>query len=320
MASGNTFVEAGTISGNNPVLAGDTLAYTGTGKSTIVVQGPTALSGDISKGQALLLYGASGFCQNPSAAVTAAAGFTNAGTIAGTCGGGPVTFTVKSGTLVNTGLFGGDLVGTSVDLEARVDNKGTLESGPGASLTIRSLTNYSPTNKALVGGTYIADTGNGIIVPGLQVRTLDATVSMSGTTLNNGTTDALADLTRNEGNLTLNSITETLAGPLTNSGQLTVGDDASLRVTDFTQTSSGTLTTVLLNTSYYGQLATAGTASLAGALAISGATGYKLAAGTAIPVVTYSARTGKFVTVRSTTGGLRFVLHYTPSGVKAVVK
>jgi hypothetical protein len=90
-------------------------------------------------------------------------------------------------------------------------------------------------------------------------------------------------------------------------------------VTHFTQTSSATFTIVLLNSGYSGQLARSGTASLAAALAILGATGYKLAAGTAISVVTYPGRTGRFASLKAP-AGLRFALHYMPSQLEGVVK
>lgn len=319
MGGGNTFVEAGAINGIAPVLVGDELRYTGTGRSSITVQGTTTLAGDIAKGQTLSLYAASGFCQNPSAAVTAAAGFTNNGTITAICGGGPATLTVKSGTLVNGGLILGSP--GSMTIDAHVDNAGSLESEGPAGLTISSLANYSATSHTLRGGTYIAAGTNGITVNGMDVHTLDATVVLDGAQLGNGTSSALANLASNDGNLTAVGASPSTSGGFTNNGDLTVGPNADLVVNGaFKEAAGATFTWDVLSSSSssgYGQLTVRGPASLAGTMSITKSTGYKVAAGDSAPVIACSQRTGHFKAVRGTSagGGLHFTLSYSSTGV-----
>jgi hypothetical protein len=305
-------------------LTGDTLTYTGTAKSTVEVLGATALSGDIAKAQTLLLYGSNGGCQSPSASVTTGPGFTNAGTITGVCGGGPATLSVRSGTLTNTGVIAA--YPTSIDLVAHVDNKGTLESGSSETLVLSSLANYAASDYALEGGTYVvASNSNGITVPGMDVHTLDANVTLDGGALSDGSNSALGNLSLNKGELTLAQygVTDSVSGALTNSGRLTVGPYPSLDINGpFRQTSTGTFTSVVAGSNDYGELTVHGTASLAGALAISRAPGYKPAIGATDQVVTYASRSGRFVGLEGAAagGGLRFVLRYTPVAAEVVVK
>jgi hypothetical protein len=324
MGSGNTFVEAGRINGTAPVLAGDALSYTGKAKSTVEVLGATALSGNIAKAQTLLLYGSNGGCQSPSASVTTDSGFTNAGTITGVCGGGPVTLSVRSGSLTNTGVIAA--YPTSIDLAAHVDNKGTLESGPSETLVISSLANYAASDHALDGGTYIAASdSNGITVPGMDVHTLDATVTLDGGALSDGSNSALSNLSLNKGDLTLAQygVTDNVSGALTNSGQLTVGPYPSLDVDGpYRQTSTGTFTSVVAGSNDYGEVTVHGAASLGGTLAISRAPEYKPEVGATDKVLTFASRSGQFLGLDGTAagGGLHFVLRYTPVAAEVVVK
>jgi fibronectin-binding autotransporter adhesin len=329
LGSGNTFKESGAITGNNVLLIGDALDYTGGGRSTIEVQGGTTLSGNIAKDQTLQLDGATGFCQITSAAVTAAAGFTNAGTITGGCGGSP-SLTVTSGTLTNTGTIEA-AGGADLTVQAAVDNEGILSDSYHETLSVSALTNYDSSTSTLTGGKYVVyDGGNGISVPGLDIHTLDATVVIYSGSLNDGATDALRNLSVNEGSLTLTSgsqggVSETLSGSLTNSGKLAVGPDDLLTVNgSFTQTPAGQLTTVVGGTSAgsdYGQLRVNGPASLAGTLVISKVKSYTAAKGDTQQVLTYSAKSGQFASVQGTAAGqgLSFVLQYTPSAAELVV-
>jgi filamentous hemagglutinin len=329
LGTGNTFKEAGALTGNNVLLVGDALDYTGGGAGRIEVQGATTLSGNIAKGQTLQLDGATGFCQIASAAVTAAAGFTNAGTITNGCGGSS-SLTVTSGTLTNTGTIEA-AGGAALTVQAAVDNEGTLSDSYHETLSVSALTNYDSSTSTLTGGRYfVYDGGNGISVPGLDIHTLDATVVIYSGSLNDGATDALRNLSVNEGSLTLTSgsqggVSETLSGSLTNSGSLAVGPDDLLAVNgSFTQTSAGQLTAVVGGTSAggdYGQLRVNGPASLAGTLVISKVKSYTAAKGDTQQVLTYSSKGGQFASVQGTVAGqgLSFVLQYTPSAAELVV-
>jgi hypothetical protein len=325
MGGGNTFVEAGAIKGTAlPVLAGDTLDYTGRGASNITVQGATALSGDMARTQTLSLFGGSGFCQAPTAAVTAATGFTNSGTITVVCGGGPATITVTSGELVNKGLI---MAGAgSISVEGRVDNQGTVGSESGNGLSISSLANYSAATHTLNGGTYLADGANGITVPGMDVRTLDASVTMQAAWLSDGTTSALANLALNNGSLTFVDMTPSTSAGLTNAGHLSLGPDTDLVVNGpFKESAGASFDWGVLNAggpSGYGEVTVHGPASLAGTLSISKSKGYALTAGENAQLIACSARKGHFKALAGTSAGkgLHFTLSYTSSGAFLKVK
>ena len=116
----------GTTNGTEPVVVDSgSLDYTGTGASTIFVPASVALEGNIAAGQSLTALG--------STHVTAAEGFTNAGTITleGTSAGG-ATLKVSSGTLTNSGTISTQASGASArepEIAGNVTNTGTVNIG-----------------------------------------------------------------------------------------------------------------------------------------------------------------------------------------------
>ena len=335
VGGGNVVDEAGPITvasgGSVPLLVSDTLNYEGKGASTIEVQGTTTLSGNIGRKQTIELYAPSGFCQAPGATVTAAAGFTNSGTIDTTCGNGTATISLTSGKILNLGTiktYPGPLT-----VQATVENHGTLSAGYNSSLTISALSNYNATTQTLTGGTYIANsTSNcsGIVVPGMDIATNHATIEIYGgcPPLSDGSGSSLSGLSDNAGTLDIGQSANeaiNLAGSLTNSGTIELGEDNDIHLNgNYEQTSTGRLATIVGGTSAtytYGQLEIAGTATLAGTFAITKDPAYTPSVGDTQQVVTFSSSTGTFKTVtgRSIGGGLYFALQYTSSAAQLVV-
>ncbi|MGH2853218.1 MAG: beta strand repeat-containing protein [Solirubrobacteraceae bacterium] len=128
LMSGTTFTEgAGTTSGTKPVIVDDgTLSYTAKGKSLIALHGSSALSGSLAAGQSLSIESTCG----EHAVTTAAASFTNAGTITLTnadgCGDN-ATLVVSAGTLTNSGTITTEPAhGGTRTLQGSITNTGTL--------------------------------------------------------------------------------------------------------------------------------------------------------------------------------------------------
>ncbi|HEY5260791.1 MAG TPA: hypothetical protein VIJ33_01630, partial [Solirubrobacteraceae bacterium] len=196
MGSGTIFNEgAGTTGGTLPVIVDDgALNYTGSGASTIALRGSSSST----------LSGASGISQTLSiqstcsenAAVSAASGFTNGGTLLLTngdsCKNNDTLMVGEGKTLTNSGkLLAEPDVGGSRTIQGNITNTGTI--------AINQTTAYSGTNAILnnngaidvanetalnvsgggtvnnSGGGSIAGTGNGDVEMG------------SGTTFNQGT-------------------------------------------------------------------------------------------------------------------------------------
>ena len=149
MESGTSFTEAaGTTTGTTPVIVDDgALTYQGpeasAGASTVALRGTGKLSGNISKGQALVIEGTN----SENAVTTAASGFSSAGTITLTQienEGNSSTLAISTGALENTGTItaeAGSGSGTRI-LQGSLANKGTVAAdtsidfnGSGAVLT-----------------------------------------------------------------------------------------------------------------------------------------------------------------------------------------
>jgi hypothetical protein len=113
------------------VLDDDTLNYTGIGASVIELRGTSKLSGNISKGQALVIHGT-----NPeNALATAASGFSNAGTI---------TFTQIENEGNNATLV--------LEHIGKLDNKGTITVEQGTGSGTRRIEGDVANEKSLIIG------------------------------------------------------------------------------------------------------------------------------------------------------------------------
>ncbi len=194
---GSSFVEgAGTTSGTKPVVVRDgAVKYTGSGASSIVQHGDgSTLAGSISAGQSLVIESING----EHATVTAAAGFTNAGSITLTSSetsSNHAYLAISSGTLTNSGTITteptdngprailGNLTNTGTlainqttsfnGSKAVLTNEGALDVAAGTQLNVSN--EASVTNGA--GGKIVAS-GSGVV----QVEPGSSFVEGAGTT------------------------------------------------------------------------------------------------------------------------------------------
>jgi fibronectin-binding autotransporter adhesin len=199
MGKETTFTQgAGTTSGTQPVFVDDgTLAYTGSGASLIRLRGTDTLSGSLSSGQLLSLESTCG----ENLAATAAASFSNAGSITLTNGDGcadNVTLALSEGTLTNTGTITTEFVhGGQRNLQGSLTNKGTIAinansayNAKGAALLNEGAINLaegvqlSVSNSGSVTnatGGQIVGTGTGNLLMGTGTTFTEAAGTTSGT-------------------------------------------------------------------------------------------------------------------------------------------
>jgi hypothetical protein len=128
LVTGSSYQQGGgTTAGPQPVTtSGATVSYTGTGASTVVVEGGTSLGGNVASGQTLVVQGVCG----SDATATAAASFSNAGTIQLTssgCGNFAQLTSTGSAVLTNSGTVRVDAgSGGARYLRLSVTNSGSL--------------------------------------------------------------------------------------------------------------------------------------------------------------------------------------------------
>lgn len=209
MDAGNTYVQgSGSVTGNMPLLVSDTLDLTGAGAGSFDLEGTTTVNGNVAAGQLLNVHSTG--CGGPGdATATFPNNTTNAGTITsqwGGCFGGPGNATVVMGagtTLTNTGMI---TSGNAANLmiHGTVTNRGTIQATYHESVTMDALRNYSSASNTLTGGTYIVtDGGYGIVVPGMDIHTNAASITLYSGSLSDGANNALRDLSANQGKLSL---------------------------------------------------------------------------------------------------------------------
>lgn len=261
-ASGTTSpdVNPTTSSFTDPAVILDgrsTLAYTGTGASSIEAQGSVVLAGDLGAQQNLVVDGGDGVpCTNAQA--SAFSSFTNAGTImlTGRCDAG---LSISSGTLTNSGTIVTAPSPTNATrfLQGSLSNSGTLDivgptafDGSGATLTQTSGTTTIVPGQILdlSGSTGNFDLEGGVLTGGGQDQSNEAIISASSPTT--------LDVENTGGNV--------IPGSATTPGLMTFDGD-------YTQGSGGKLTEVVDGASVgtgYSQLAATGNMTLGGTLAI----------------------------------------------------
>jgi fibronectin-binding autotransporter adhesin len=205
MDPGTSFTEgAGTTSGTKPVIVDDgALDYTGSGAGTIALHGTSTLSGNLGGEQVLLIESTCG----EHAIATAAASFTNEGTMKLTNGdgcGNNATLEISAGTLTNSGkLITEAPIGGARTLQGNITNTGTL--------SIKANTAYNGgsstllTNKGaldLAEGDQLTVSGGSSVVNGSGgdiVASGSGTLSQSGGTFTeaagkiSGTTPVILD-------------------------------------------------------------------------------------------------------------------------------
>ncbi len=266
MSNGTTFAEgAGTTSPNtanpaHPAVVIDsgfntptpTLQYTGSGASTIASRATTNLQGNLASGQNLVIDPGSG-CSGASQ-VTAAIGFTNAGTItlSGSCDSGLI---LTSGTLTNTGSLHMQNSGANTsELKGSLTNSGTFDVNDGT-----SFDKSGATLKQTAGTTTIANGDT------LDSGPSGATFQLQGGVLTGGGhTEATAAVVNGPVSNTGGNI---IPGSTGVPGIMTVGGN-------YTQGSGGKLSVVVNGAASagvgkaYSQLSSGGNMTLGGTLAI----------------------------------------------------
>ena len=205
MNSGTFFTEgAGTTSGIKPVIVDDgTLTYTGGGSSLIALHGSSKLVGSLGAEQTLSIEST---CSE-NATVTAAASFTNAGTIKLTNGdgcGNNATFTISEGTLTNTGkLITEPAHGGTRTVQGNLTNTGTLSfnvstayNGASGTLTNEGSLNIAEGNQLNVSGnnSFVNGTAGNITAPsGAYVSMLSGTTFTEGAGTTTGAKPVIVD-------------------------------------------------------------------------------------------------------------------------------
>jgi hypothetical protein len=130
---------AGKATGTEPlILEADALHYTGTGASTIALRGSSTLSGNVSKGQSLIIQGTN----SVNSIATAASGFTNSGTITLTQieneGNNSTLILEHGGTLLNMGTINAETgPGSGIrTIQGNLTNEKTVSLLAGANLKV----------------------------------------------------------------------------------------------------------------------------------------------------------------------------------------
>ncbi len=205
MDSGTSFTEgAGTTSGTKPVIVDDgALTYTGEGKSSIAVHGSGTLSGNLGTEQTLSIEST---CSE-NAVQTAAASFSNAGTIKLTNGDGcgdNATLVVSAGTLTNSGkILVEPAIGGQRNLQGNIANTGTVSikantsyNGLDALLTNEGALNVAEGTQLTVsnGGSFTNGTGGSITATGGSDVLMDSGTSFTeGAGTTSGTKPVIVD-------------------------------------------------------------------------------------------------------------------------------
>jgi fibronectin-binding autotransporter adhesin len=166
----------------------------------------------------------------------------------------PTTITVSSVDIQHGTL---DVAGSTLNVNGNFTNSDTFSTELGGKTVVGTLTNYS--GGTLTGGTWIMNGGQlqaNNIAPGTGITTIGAGTSVTLNTggpnasflASDGTTNALAALSSNQGTLNINGGSSlTTNGALSNSGTLSVGASSTLNVgtagaSTYTNTSAGTTT------------------------------------------------------------------------------
>ncbi len=287
----------GTTSGSEPVVMERTaLDYTGTGQSTIVVIGGVSIEGNISQGQSLKLRD-SGFVQ-------AAESFTNAGAITFDATSGSPSVRLGSGTLTNSGTLTTEASGESPGepfLEGSLANTGTIDVERNSSFEgfTNAKTLTISEGQTLKASSFAQTAGTTTLAGNSSATTLD----VSSAKLEGGVLDGVG----------------TIKGNLVNDGRLAPGTTTpgTISVTgSYAQQAGGELA-IDVAEGGADRLAVTGTATLAGALAVS-TTGFSPTVGHTYTPVTDSLQGGEFQTVTGLSSG-PYEVKYNPANVELAV-
>ena len=241
--SGTSFAEgAGTASGTQPVIVDDSaLSYTGPGESFIKIRGTSTLSGSLGSAQSLSIESTSG----ENAQLTAAASFTNGGSITETNGdgsGNSETLIVTSpSTLTNSGTITTQQAnGGGRTIQGNVKNTGTIQinanteyNGESATLTNEGAIDLATEKTLKVSNKGAVVNGSGGSINGTGTGTLSLA---SGTSFTEGagTASGTQPVIVNDGTLSYTGGGESfikLRGTSTLSGTSVSGQSLSIEST-----------------------------------------------------------------------------------------
>jgi hypothetical protein len=215
---------------------------------------------------------------------------------------------VNEGTIRKTAGFG-----TSVlDIDGPVSNTGTIEVDSGA-LWLENASLAQVSGNTLTGGTWNAIGGATLEFPAAtNIASNAANVTLSGA---GAAIYGLSGLAANSGSFSLTGgASFTAAADFNNSGTLTVGVGSTLHVSgNFTQTPGATLNEQIGGTpgsGRFGRIAVAGTASLAGDIAIDLASGFTPSVGQSFVVMSFAGSSGNFIATENS-GAFNEVLNPT---------
>jgi hypothetical protein len=190
---------------------------------------------------------------------------------------------------------------STIDLCGTITNTGTVEADSGT-LFFDTGTFAQVSAGALTGGTWNALNGATLELPGSTAITssaADITLDGAGASIT-----GLAGLDANSGSFTLtDGAAFTATGDFANSGTLTVGAGSTLNVAgNFTQTAGAELNEQIGGPpggGQFGQISVAGTASLAGELALDLLDGFVPSIGQSFPLLSFSASSGNFAEIQN---------------------
>lgn len=223
----------------------------------------------------------------------------------GTGAGLQITDTTN-GTLVNNGTMSVAATGRTMMIAPFIFTNNGLVEADGGTISPRPsqmVTNFSPA-QTLTGGTWRAIHGGTVSYFFNDIRTLNANVELGGPTVTWAIFSKLQTIGAT-GSLTLrDGISPTftpVTGVLTNNGLIVIGPGSKLNLTgSYVQAATATLRIQVAGTTpaTYGILATTGSATLAGTLAVVEANGYQLQRFDIQNVITSGGlTTGSFSTV-----------------------
>ncbi len=347
-----------TVTGAAVQVTARRLSFAGTGPSSFLVPagGDPSIAGNIAAGQSLTINDDGGLCGGT--VVNAAGAFTNAGTItfvSNVCPAAPAQLAV-AGTLTNTGTIAFQATSAGAgELDATVINEPagtvTVDGGglakidlpltDGGTLTVNwgeldlagGLTNIDNAASTLTGGSYrvlgSANQPATLAIPGVFVGTLAASLEV-------GPNAAFIDPAKQTSNVNLSLSTVAAGGTLTvgagtrdaptatqltNDGGVVLASTGQLDVASYTQAAGGSLTVDLAGepaSGDLGMLVASGTATLAGTLAIDGASGFTPQSGDVFTSVSAATVTGTFSHVDTTPigGSEAYTAAYTAHAVQ----
>jgi len=303
VSSGTFDFNGGAASGTPVLLTNSALNFGlgSTGAGSFTVRETSSLSGDIAAGQTVVIqsFNPGGGTSDRIATLTAASGFTNAGTIvldSSNAGEANTTLAVTSGTLTNaaTGVINSNAGVGGRTITAEVNNAGTITVNKGTG----------------IGRTGAVHVNSGVFVA-------NATAFFSGVTLTNEPGGVIAGT----GTLSVPGMTFTNAG-IIRPGGIGVG---VLSITgNYLQTATGSVEIQiggLVAGTEFDRLAVSGSATLAGIIAVSLFNGFIPALTQRFQIMTFASRMGVFDNVLGFDlgGGLRFDTDYSNTDLELFV-